>query len=387
MTLAPIDGPLRRVAILSRSLGLGGTERVTAFLAHAFAEAGWEVTVITLEDEPDVHALPTGIGRIRLALQKPSAHVLDGLANNLHRAWRLRRVLQDVRPDLVISLQMTVNCLALLASFGLRAPVVISDRVSPASNPLERGVWRWAVKLLYPRSARLVAVSAGVLAERSWMPQRKRLAIPNAVQLDHAPAAGDPILQPDAAPHILALGRLVPQKGFDVLLEAFGLLAARFPAWNLTIIGEGPERKALEAKARRLGLGGRAHLPGAAKAPGPLLRAAAEKGAIFAFPSRFEGFPNVLIEALAAGLPVVASDCPHGPREILEGGAHGLLVPPESPEALAEALASLMTDAARRADLARRARARAERYRPDRIAPLWLGLAEAVLAERRTAQG
>jgi glycosyltransferase involved in cell wall biosynthesis len=377
------DGRPRRVAVVSASLAMGGAERVAAFLARSLAEAGWATTLITLADEADFYALPPEVARVRLALAGTSRSRLQGAIATLRRAAALRRALRSVAPDVVIALQMQVNCVALLAAAGTGVPVIASDRVAPSRDPLERGPWRWAVRGLYPRAARLVCVSRGIAAERGWLAPARRVVIPNAVQLDAGPAPGDPVLAPADAPHLVALGRLAPVKGFDLLLAAFAKLADAHPAWHLTIIGEGPERDRLEGLAARLGIAGRVHLPGAARAPAALLRAAAASGGVFAFPSRFEGFGFTLIEAMACGLPVVAADCRHGPAEILEGGSHGLLVPAEDVAALAAALAQVMGDAALRAELAARARARAEAYAPERIAPLWCALAEQVAAEAR----
>ena len=373
-----------RLTVVGGSLQLGGAERVAAFLCQCFAEAGWATSLVTLRNEADFFSSPPGVHRIRLAVEGVSSNWFAGAFANLRRAKRLRATLRALAPNLIISLQTQVNCLCLVACFGTGVPVIASDHVSPHQDPLERGPWRVLVRLLYPRAARVVVVSEGIARERAWLGQGKVVVIPNAVQLKAGGAgANDPTLHPPSAPHIIALGRLHPQKGFDLLIEAFARLAPRFPAWHVTILGEGPERPSLEARVAGLGLAGRVHLPGAAKAPAALLRAAAAGGGVFAFPSRYEGFGLTLVEAMASGLPVVAADCPHGPREILEGGAHGVLVPPENAEALAEALAALMADPARRASLAAAALARSATYAPDRIAPLWLSLADQVLAEHR----
>jgi glycosyltransferase involved in cell wall biosynthesis len=275
--MTPADAahpPRRRVAIVSASLELGGAERVAVFLAASFAAGGWDTTVITVFDRPDFYALPAGVARARLSLAATSASSrFAGAVANLRRALALRRTLRRVRPDLVVALQMQVNAVTLVAAAGTGVPVIASDHAAPSRGPLERGPWPAAVRLLYPRAARLVCVSAGIAAERSWLPAGKVVTIPNAVQLDAAPVPGDPALTSADAPHVIALGRLNPQKGFDLLIGAFARLAPHHPAWHLTIVGEGTERARLEAEVARLDLTGRVHLPGAVKAPAELLRA------------------------------------------------------------------------------------------------------------------
>ena len=375
----------RTVICVSYSLELGGTQRLSVFLTKAFASAGWKPVVFLCAHRPRHFSLPDACAVVEGWRAKSRALRALGFAGrSMALVASLRRTVRTSRPDLIIALGNSPSVLAVLASLGSGVPVIVSDRCAPSQDPLERGPWRAAVRLLYPRAARVVAVSEGIARERAWLRPGQVVVIPNAVQLTAAgPAADDPRLDPPSAPHLMALGRLHPKKGFDVLIDAFARLAGCFPAWHLTVIGEGPERPSLEAQVAGLGLAGRVHLPGAAKDPAALLRAAAAVGGVFAFPSRSEGFPNALIEAMASGLPVVAADCPHGPREILEGGAHGVLVPPENVVALAEALAALMADPARRASLASAAVARAKTYAPDRIAPLWLNLADQVVAEHR----
>ncbi|WP_114377878.1 glycosyltransferase family 4 protein [Elioraea thermophila] len=375
----------RRALLVTYSLELGGTQRATVFLAETLARAGWRVDVFLCADRPRHFTLPPAIAVIEGWRAKGRANGLGLAGRSVAQALALRSVLRAHRPDVIVGLGNTPSLLALAASRGLGLPVVVSDRVAPSQDGMERGLWRVAVRLLYPRAARLVAITQGIATERAWLPEGKVVVIPNAVQVDGQAGPHDPRLVPAGSPHLIALGRLHPQKGFDLLLEAFARLAPQFPAWHLTILGEGPERAALERLVARFGLDGRVQLPGAVRSPAPPLRAAAEAGGVFAFPSRYEGFPNALIEAMACGLPVVAADCPHGPREILEGGKHGLLVPPENPEALAEALARLMADPALRADHAARARARAADFAPERIAPLWLNLLEEVMREHHIA--
>jgi glycosyltransferase involved in cell wall biosynthesis len=136
------------------------------------------------------------------------------------------------------------------------------------------------------------------------------------------------------------VGRLVPQKGFDLLIPAFAASAHRFPQWELVIVGDGPARAGLQAQIAAFGLTDRVFLPGRAGNIGAWY----ERAHAYVLPSRFEGMPNVLLEAMSHGLPVISFDCETGPGEIIRHGVDGLLVPPQDIKALAEAMAMLMGD-------------------------------------------
>jgi glycosyltransferase involved in cell wall biosynthesis len=160
------------------------------------------------------------------------------------------------------------------------------------------------------------------------------------------------------------MGRLDRQKGFDLLLSAWGRIASDAPEWNLIILGDGPERPALEAQASSLP---RVALPGKVHQPAPLLNAAG----IFVMSSRFEGFPNALLEAMAVGLPVISTDCPSGPGDIIQSGVNGLLVPVESVDGLEKAMKSLIADESLRRRLSSQAPGSLAWLAPERILPLW----------------
>jgi glycosyltransferase involved in cell wall biosynthesis len=211
-------------------------------------------------------------------------------------------------------------------------------------------------------------------AAPSWLSVAEKGVVSNAEILAElaitqvaAAAAGHP--KASTAFHVLAVGRLDPQKGFAHLLRAFSQVQAAVPQARLTIVGEGPERDALQKIIQELNLCN-VFLPGWSSD----IPAVMQSVDVFCLSSLWEGMPNVLLEAMAAGLPVVAFDCPSGPREILQDGQHGLLLPLGNEIALAQALLGLAHKPQERLMWAQRAHARAADFEPQAIAQKWFWL-------------
>jgi glycosyltransferase involved in cell wall biosynthesis len=264
----------------------------------------------------------------------------------------------------MISFIDMTNVFALLASIGLPLPVVVSERSDPRLAPL-RWIWKIARQLTYPRASTLVVQSAEV---RDCFPpwiRNKAKVIPNPVLMPPEAHRAPSI---DATPHtIIAVGRLGPEKGFDLLLQAFARVAPRFQDWDLEIWGEGPDRVSLEALRMDLGLERRIRLPGTTQE----IHACYEKADLFVLSSKFEGFPNALCEAMSHGLPVVATSCSGGVRDIVRSGVDGILVWPEDPEALAGALTRLISNPSLRRSLGEAAKEVVHRFSIGRILEDW----------------
>jgi len=177
------------------------------------------------------------------------------------------------------------------------------------------------------------------------------------------------------------MGRLVPQKGFDLLLEAFSRIADRYPEWSVKVLGKGPLQGQLEAQAESLGLKSRVTFAGVVSDPFPILRAAD----LFVFSSRFEGFGNALAEAMACGLPVISFDCPSGPADIIRDGMDGILVLAENVAGLAGAMDRLMGNAAERERLARRAPEVLARFSLESVLALWEQVFDYVLPSQKAS--
>lgn len=182
---------------------------------------------------------------------------------------------------------------------------------------------------------------------------------------------------------VVTMGRLVELKGFDVLIRAHARLLREGVEHRLLILGEGEARGDLEALADQLGVRETVLMPGFVSDPLPYLKAST----VFALPSRCEGFSMVILESLAVGLPVVSTDCPSGPAEILEGGRYGLLVPVDDEGSLAEALKQVLTDSELRTRFSSAGIARAQEFAPERCAAAWESLLLSVCTENEGRQG
>lgn len=365
----------RRVALFTASLGAGGAERVLSHMARHWAAQGVDVAFVTLEGGyGDFFPLSPSVHRVALGLARPSRTLGERLFRNLARVRALRSEFLRLAPDVVISFIDQCNVLALAATLGLSVPVIVSERTDPRHHSLGL-VWSGLRRALYRRAAAVVVQTDSVAGwARAFLPTEKVRVIPN------------PVLSADLRPRsprggarkaLLAMGRLGPEKGFDLLLQAFADCAPVHPEWDLLLAGNGPERPSLEALARELGLQARVSFLGAVAAEGFF-----ESGHLFVLPSRFEGFPNALLEAMAAGLPVIAFDCPSGPREILGGGEDGILVPPQDVRGLAAAMGRAMGSEALRTQLGARAVRVRARYGVEAVIRQWEELIDACLASR-----
>ncbi len=357
-----------RIALVISSLGLGGAERSLCLLAGGLARRGHEVHVLSFDTPGAAPFFPldAAVRLHDLDLSGPARSAWGGLRANARRAARLRGSFRELRPDVVIGFMDTTNVLCILAGLGLGLPVIATEHSDPDRHDIGRA-WNLLRRVSYPLAA---GVTTQTEAVRAKLPGRVSI-IPNPVA---APAANTRS-EPDTHDRLLlALGRLAPEKGFDLLLEAFASLAPSRPEWKLTILGEGPQRARLEAQRRSLGLERRVDLPGAARDPGPWLH----RADLFVLPSRFEGFSNALCEALAHGLPAVAFDCPSGPAEILRPGVDGLLVPEADVPALARTLARLMDDESLRLGMGARAPEVLERFGLEKVLDLWEALLQDV---------
>ncbi|MDN5869963.1 MAG: glycosyltransferase family 4 protein [Nitrococcus sp.] len=373
-----------KLALVISSLGCGGAERVMTLLANGWAGRGNTVVLITLSDpKTDFYGLHPVVRRIGLNLLKESRNPLAALVNNWRRDQGLREAIRESDPDAVISFMTSTNILTALSCRGLNTPVLLSEHISPANERL-RGAWRLLRRLTYARAQLVVLTERNAQWFRQRFPRSHVRVIPNPVVVAEDDVGNEVsyrlVKSLPTNPFIVAMGRLVPQKGFDLLVRAFASIHWRHPEWSLVILGDGPEREKIWRLALTLGIGDCVHMPGRVARPHAVLR----RAKLFALSSRFEGMPMALLEAMACGLPCVSFDCPTGPAELIVHNVNGLLIPPEDLPALAQSLVQLMNDPALRVELGRQAACAVQNaFTLESVLTLWEDLLTSIVQPRK----
>lgn len=352
----------RRIALLVADMQSGGAQRQVAFLAREWAARGDEVSILTYEapGTTPFFDLPDTVDYRPLGLAQASSGVFGAVRANFARIKAVRRALVEIKPDHLLTFLAEMTVSGFMAAGPLGIPVYACERTDPAVYPT--GIWRPMRDLVYPRCVRIICQHSAAAAY--FGPQARSVVIPNPVTLTQTGQLPD--MELPGRPFIAALGRLSHEKGHDVLIEAFGKIAPLYPEIDLVIIGEGPARAPLGHLIDALGLSGRVHLPGTSRTPFAVLGAAR----VFVLPSRFEGFPNALVEAMAMGLPCIAT-CFSGAEDIIQDGKNGVLVPVDDVEALAGMIAQLLENKDEANALGLMAQGVANDFNPDRIIKLW----------------
>lgn len=331
----------KNVVIITRKMLGGGAERVIAQLSNYFVDNGKTCTIITLDKEELFYDLDSRIAVIAIGAQRHSK-----LFDKIKRYQIVRKTVQQKQPDLVLTLPEEIGIYVLVAMLGTGIPVYVSERNNPWNMP-DIKITRILRTLMYPFAKGIIFQTE---MAKSFFPKRiqnKGIVLPNPVDSSRIPEPYYGVREK----WIAAIGRLEPQKNFGFLIRTFKQFSVKYPGYNLVIYGEGSERKNLENLILELDCESAVTLPGCHKNVLEKIR----KASMFVLSSDYEGMPNVLLEAMCMGMPVISTDCPSGgPRELIKNGVNGLLVPVGDAIELYQAMEK-MTDANFAAELAKRA--------------------------------
>lgn len=323
----------KHITFIIPCLGSGGAERVVSSLANELVQRGYNVSIVLVILRDQKYATDPRIG----------IHSLDCIDDldiptvkrYLLRLSKLRRVLKQLSPDLVISFLADINIDVCLSMIGRKVPVIVSERNDPAKEPASRAK-QILRRFAYLRANGFVFQTPDAQAYFSHRIQKKSTIILNPLTSTIAD-----VFRGQREKRVVAVGRLAEQKNYPLLLEAFCKFSEQFREYVLDIYGQGPLEQELQNQIHEMGLDGKVTLKGYCSDAHSAIRNAA----FYVLPSDFEGMPNTLIEAMALGLPSISTDCPcGGPRMLIRNRENGILVPVGDAAALEKAMCTLAAD-------------------------------------------
>ena len=363
---------MRKILILIPRMGGGGAERVVSIVANSLSEQN-SVQITTLVSNESFYELKNTVKLTSAQYRINRSNKITRLGsmgkNLVASIFFTRKTIREYRPDIVFSILEEMDIVTYIATRGLKGfKWICSERNDPTRR--NKNVQRILEKI-YQKCDMLVCQSKTVAAYYSML--ENKCVIPNPVDLDNYPArVGEAV-----PPKIVAVGRLAPQKNIEMLIEAFSLIEKKYPNVTVTVYGEGPEREKLENQIAMLKLENKIFLPGANRNVLETIRDAA----IFAFPTNFEGFPNVLVEAIAMGIPVVSTNFATGvAKEIVDENV-GLVVPCCDTKAFAEAMDALLSSPEKRKQIRYMSRKAIEPFAVEKVIDKWKRLIESLMEE------
>jgi glycosyltransferase involved in cell wall biosynthesis len=365
-----------KIALTIHALYGGGAERQLAELADFLMTHGHQVTVITLDRvDTDQYQVDPGVQRIGLGLMRESRNLLDAILANRRRVRALAHQLKRLHPDVVISFTDKMNIVTLASKPP--HPVILAERSDPRKQKLSR-LWETWRNRTYPRAAAMVSLTEPIAsALRARFPNNKVVVIPNAVAIttssppkrDNEPNAND-----KPTYRAIAVGRLSPEKGFDLLLKAWKQAAPDDSSWELVIVGDGPLRPQLEALIAELNLANEVHLAGWCRD----VAAQYHQADLYISSSHYEAMSRSLLEALSHQLPAIVTRATDGLEELVQENVNGWLVPTNDVEALARAIGSATSPATKLREYGKHSASLVQSHAWENVGPKWLDLIQTV---------
>ena len=352
----------RKLAFYIGSLDKGGAERVFVNLAEYFQSRGYQIVMVTQYRKAEEYALADGIKRV-ISDITPQETTGSRLVNFYRRVRKLHQIWKEEMPDLVLSCVGKNNFMTIVTTMFTKTKPVVSV-VGEAKEEYPGRVMKFLANLLFPYASGVILQTERSKSFFSKKVSKSAVILPNSLN----PLFMRKRFQGERDKRIVSVGRLDANKNHEMMIRAFAALADRYPEYTLTIYGEGELREALQNLISSFGLENRIFLPGVI----PDVADQIEKAALFLLTSYSEGISNALIEAMALGLPVIATDVPSGgTQELIRHGVNGLIIPAGDEKALEKALDKLLSDKELAERLGLEAHKIQERLAPGKVNELW----------------
>jgi glycosyltransferase involved in cell wall biosynthesis len=363
---------MTKLMCIIHSLKGGGSERVLINLLKGLKRDKFSITLVLYERVFD-YPLPEDV-EVRILDIYASRNIFKLAKGFALKIMCLAKLIRRDKPEVIFSLLSSTNITVLFAALlsRIKSKVIVSEHTYPSvnlRNEMYGGVVKSLIKKMYPHAHKIIAVSEGIkqdLIHNFHIRDDKIEVVYNPIDTEEIKTLSrEELIHPwfqEQIPIIVSVGRLTKQKGYPYLLRAFSLVRKSLPC-RLFIIGEGEDKKKLVQMAHKLDLKEDIEFCGFQKNPFKYMA----RSSLFILSSLYEGFPNVLLEAMALGLPIISTDCPSGPTEIIEDKKNGLLVPAKDENALSQAIITLLRDSDLRNSLGREAKTRASSFALDKI--------------------
>ncbi len=356
---------MKKITFVIADMGAGGAQRVMSSLANALEhQEGLQINVVStsLPGKGSFYTYDPSVTIHYAGVESSSGTLLSGIQVNIRRIMAVRALFKKLKPDIVISFLTEINCVALLAAAGTGIPVIVSERSDPYHYPEVR-LWRVMRRLVYPFSHMLVCQTAHAASFFPYLLRKTVIYNPVSVAESKAPA-------PVQGAYILGVGRHSAEKGFDLLMEAHALAYKDAPDLKLVLVGDGPDSEKLMTLSKSLGTESNVVFAGAQKDLAPYYKHAVA----FVLPSRFEGMPNALLEAMAYGCPVIVTPQFKAAGEIVEDGRSGIILRSVTAGEMAHHILDLYGNLVWRDTLSVSAMENINRFSPEKIYKQWLDL-------------
>lgn len=350
-----------KILLVISSLSSGGAERVMTDMANYWGKKGYSVSLVTLNSwVDDFYHLDKKVKRLKFSGIRPKAGFTNKIKFNFMRIIRLRRLIKKNDPDIILSFMDITNITTLASGLGLNKKIVVSERIDPGSNPLLNDFWNVMRKILYRKAYKVIAQTHSAAY---WLDKNcnvKSVVIPNPIR---------PLIKQNVERKqvVVSIGRLDSQKGHDFLIRSFGIVAKNQADWFLDIYGDGPEKDNLEVLIKSLGLESKVCLRGLTNNVEKVL----SEAGLFVLSSRYEGFPNVLLEAMSLGCPVVSTNCKSGPSDLIINKENGYLVNVDDVNEMSDVLTMLIDNDMERERIGKAALKTRDLYSQENIMGLW----------------